>query len=173
MVTVLQVDRIHSPIGEIVVVVDDGQLCALDFGDCTARLQALLQRRYGETRLDAADDPHEVSSHIRAYLAGDYASLDAIRVRTAGTPFQEQVWAALRTIPVGSVWTYGQLAARIGRPTAMRAVGAANGRNPVALVLPCHRLVGANAALTGYGGGLARKQWLLAHEGVAAEALRL
>jgi len=86
-------------------------------------------------------------------------------VDPGGTEFQRTVWSALRTIPVGATRTYGQLAASIGRPTAPRAVGLANGRNPVAIVIPCHRVIGSNAALTGYGGGLPRKQWLLRHEG--------
>ena len=84
----------------------------------------------------------------------------------AGTPFQQQVWAALTGIEPGTTTTYGALAASIGRPRAVRAVGAANGRNPIAIVVPCHRLVGADGTLTGYGGGLERKRWLLAHEGV-------
>lgn len=124
----------------------------------------LLERRYAEVQLKQVTDPHDFSTRIRDYFDGDYAGLAAIPVDTGGTPFQHQVWTALREIPVGQTVTYSQLAARIGRPTAARAVGMTNSLNPVALVLPCHRVVGCNAALTGYAGGLDRKRWLLGHE---------
>jgi methylated-DNA-[protein]-cysteine S-methyltransferase len=111
--------------------------------------------------------PRAVLAPLEAYFAGDLGALRAIPVATAGTAFQRAVWSALREIPPGTTLGYGALARRIGRPSAIRAVGAANGANPVSVVVPCHRLVGAGGALTGYGGGLARKRWLLAHEGVA------
>ncbi|HET8842556.1 MAG TPA: methylated-DNA--[protein]-cysteine S-methyltransferase, partial [Ktedonobacteraceae bacterium] len=101
---------------------------------------------------------------LRAYLAGDPRSLDAIPVDTGGTAFQQQVWSALRSIPLGTTTTYGELAASLGKPKAYRAVGATNALNPIAIVLPCHRVVGADASLTGYAGGLHRKDWLLRHE---------
>jgi methylated-DNA-[protein]-cysteine S-methyltransferase len=88
-------------------------------------------------------------------------------VATNGTDFQKSVWHALRAIPAGQTVTYGELARRLGQPTAMRAVGLANGANPIGIVVPCHRVVGANGTLTGYAGGLERKRWLLAHESVA------
>jgi methylated-DNA-[protein]-cysteine S-methyltransferase len=109
-------------------------------------------------------DPCGFSSQVRSYFAGDYHCLDTIPVSTGGTPFQQQVWFALRTIPPGKTITYGELAAKLGKPTAYRAVGGTNALNPIAIVLPCHRVVGANASLTGYAGGLERKQWLLEHE---------
>jgi methylated-DNA-[protein]-cysteine S-methyltransferase len=168
----LQLDRIDSPIGTILIVVDDGRLCSLDYADYEQRMMTLLQRRYGSFHLAQTNDPHGFSSRIRAYLAGDYLCLDAIPVSTGGTPFQQQVWSALRTIPPGTTMSYGELAAEVGRPTAYRAVGATNALNPVAIVLPCHRVVGANASLTGYAGGLERKQWLLQHEGYALAASR-
>jgi methylated-DNA-[protein]-cysteine S-methyltransferase len=90
-----------------------------------------------------------------------------LTVTTGGTDFQRTVWKALRAIPAGETRTYGQLAAAIGSPRAVRAAGLANGQNPVAVIVPCHRVIGANGTLTGYAGGLARKRWLLAHEGVA------
>jgi methylated-DNA-[protein]-cysteine S-methyltransferase len=102
---------------------------------------------------------------LEAYFAGDLAALDGVTTRTAGTEFQQQVWAALRTIPVGATASYGEIAAQIGQKGAARAVGAANNRNPVAIVIPCHRVIGANGALVGYGGGLERKLLLLRHEG--------
>jgi methylated-DNA-[protein]-cysteine S-methyltransferase len=111
--------------------------------------------------------PNGFSSRLRAYLAGDLTCLDDIPLNTGGTPFQQQVWLALRTIPVGAVTTYGELVIRLGKtPNAARAVGITNSLNPIAIVLPCHRVVGANGDLTGYAGGLERKRWLLQHEGV-------
>jgi methylated-DNA-[protein]-cysteine S-methyltransferase len=94
-------------------------------------------------------------------------ALDGLTVTTGGTDFQRSVWKALRAIPAGETRTYGQLAAAIGSPKAVRAVGLANGRNPVALIVPCHRVIGANGTLTGYAGGLERKRWLLQHEGAS------
>jgi methylated-DNA-[protein]-cysteine S-methyltransferase len=105
-------------------------------------------------------------------LAGDLLAIDRVPVRTGGTAFQREVWAALRTIPAGKTISYGMLAARLNRSKAVRAVGAANGANPVGVVVPCHRVIGADASLTGYGGGLERKRWLLEHEGVRLSELR-
>src|SRR5579859_3067867 len=163
----LQFDRIDSPIGTILIVVDGERLCALDYAGYEQRMMTLLQRRYGPVHLAEATDPYGFSSRLQAYLAGDYGSLDTIAVSMGGTGFQQQVWSALRTIPAGTTMTYGELAARLGKPTASRAVGRANALNPIAIVVPCHRLIGANASLTGYAGGLERKHWLLRHEGCA------
>ncbi len=163
----LQFDRIDSPIGVILIVVDDERLCSLNFADYEQDMMALLQRRYGPVHLTQTTDPCGFSSRIRDYLAGDYRCLDTIPVSTGGTVFQQQVWSALRTIPVGTTMTYGELAKKVSRPTAYRAVGGTNALNPIAIVLPWHRVVGANGSLTGYGGGLERKQWLLRHEGYA------
>ena len=101
---------------------------------------------------------------LDAYFEGDICALGSLRVAARGTPFQEKVWQGLRAIPPGQTRSYGQLAAAIGRPGASRAVGAANHANPVGIVVPCHRVIGANGALTGYAGGLDRKRWLLEHE---------
>jgi methylated-DNA-[protein]-cysteine S-methyltransferase len=161
----LQFDCIDSPIGSIVLVVDEGQLCVLDYADYEPRMMKLLWRRYGEVHLERVSNPCGFSKRISDYLAGDYACLDAIPVSTGGTAFQREVWRALRSIPVGETRTYAELAAQVGRPTAYRAVGATNALNPVAIVLPCHRVIGASSALTGYAGGLERKRWLLQHEG--------
>ncbi|MEO6892212.1 MAG: methylated-DNA--[protein]-cysteine S-methyltransferase [Ktedonobacteraceae bacterium] len=162
----LQYDAIDSPIGTIMLVVDDGRLCSLDFADYERRMMTLLQRRYGQVHLTQTTDPYGFSSRIRDYLAGDYRCLDSIPVNTGGTTFQQQVWSALRTIPAGTTATYGKLAALVGKPTAYRAVGATNALNPVAIVLPCHRVIGVDTSLTGYAGGLERKHWLLRHEGL-------
>ncbi len=126
----------------------------------------LLHARYGRVRLREATDPLGFSSRMRAYLAGDLGCVNRIPVNTGGTAFQRQVWSALRVIPPGTVLSYGELAARLGKSTAYRAVGVTNALNPIAIVVPCHRLVGASGALTGYAGGLERKRWLLEHEGV-------
>lgn len=161
----LQLDVIASPIDNILIVVDGERMCSLDFADYKQRMMVLLERRYGSVHLTPATNPCGYSDLVRRYFAGDYHSLDAIAVSTGGTPFQQQVWSALRTIPPGTTTTYGKLAVQLGKPTAYRAVGAANALNPIGIVLPCHRVIGANASLTGYAGGLERKQWLLQHEG--------
>lgn len=160
----LLLDVIASPIDDIMIVVDGDRMCALDFADYQPRMMKLLERHYGSVHLTPANNPCGFSDLVRRYFAGDIHSLDAIAVSTGGTPFQQQVWSALRTIAPGTTATYGELAAQLGKPTAYRAVGATNALNPVGIVLPCHRVIGANAALTGYAGGLARKQWLLHHE---------
>lgn len=158
-------DRIASPVGAILVVWDDdGALRALDFEDYEARMQRLLRRHYGDYRLLPAEAPAAITDALAAFFAGDLAALAALPVRTNGTAFQRRVWTALRTIPPGRTSSYGALATAIGAPTASRAVGLANGANPIAIVVPCHRVIGANGALTGYGGGLDRKRWLLEHE---------
>jgi methylated-DNA-[protein]-cysteine S-methyltransferase len=162
----LLIDRIESPLGKIILVADDTSLCALDFEGYETRMIGLLQKRYAAVDLVESIDPHGFSRKIRAYLAGDYGSLANLPVNAGGTDFQQLVWQGLRSIPVGTTLTYGELAAQLGKPTAARAVGMANSLNPVAIVVPCHRVIGAQAKLTGYAGGLDRKQWLLEHEGV-------
>lgn len=159
-------DTITTPIGTVLLVVDGEHLCSLDYADYEPRMMALLQKRYGVVQLSKASDPCGFSSRVQRYFAGDFACLDEIPVSTGGTPFQQQVWTQLRTIAVGKTVTYGELAAQLGKPKAYRAVGATNALNPIALVLPCHRVIGSNASLTGYAGGLERKHWLLQHEGI-------
>lgn len=161
----LTLDRIPSPVGEVLVVTDaDGAVRALDFHDYEARLRLLLRRHYGEVVLTEGRAQEPVRRAVEAWFDGDLTALDAITVRTGGTDFQRAVWTALRDIPTGETRTYGQLAAAIGAPKAVRAVGLANGANPVGVIVPCHRVIGANGTLTGYAGGLERKRWLLAHE---------
>ena len=167
--TDLAIDRVDFELGQLLLVADGEALCALDFADYEARMMTLLNKRYSAVRLVETSNPNGFSDRLRSYLAGDLHSLDAISVATGGTPFQQQVWLALRSIPAGTVTTYGDLAARLGNPKAVRAVGMANSQNPVAIALPCHRVVGAHQRLTGYAGGLERKRWLLRHEGVAVE----
>ena len=162
----LQIDRIESPLGTILLVANEMSLFALDFVGYETRMMGLLQKRYPSVKLLETQDPQEFSSKIRAYLAGDYDSLDNIPVNAGGTDFQQLVWQRLRSIPVGTTLSYGELANKLGKPTAARAVGMANSLNPIAIVVPCHRVVSAKAKLTGYAGGLERKQWLLQHEGI-------
>lgn len=161
-------DRIAAPAGApfeaLLVVVDGLHLCALDFAGYEQRMHRLLARRYPSYRLVETRNPQGAAACLEAYLAGDMRAVDAVPVKTGGTEFQAAAWQALREIAPGTTATYGEQAARIGRPAAVRAIGAANGQNPIAVVLPCHRVVGANGSLTGYAGGLAAKQWLLAHE---------
>ena len=162
---ILTLERLPSPVGEMLLVTDaDGAVRALDFADYEERLRRLLARHAPGARVVEGRADARARAAIAAYFAGDAGAFDGVAVKTAGTAFQEAVWAALRAIPAGETRSYGQLAAAVGRPKAVRATGLANGRNPVAVVNPCHRVIGANGTLTGYAGGLERKQWLLAHE---------
>jgi methylated-DNA-[protein]-cysteine S-methyltransferase len=162
----LQLDHFASPIGTIRLITDDqGRLRALDFEDHEARNLRLLRRHYGADRLDRGAAPAAIASALEAYFAGELTALARIPTATAGTPFQETAWAALRAIPQGATRSYGEQAAAIGKPKAVRAVGLANGANPIGIVNPCHRVIGSDGSLTGYGGGLERKRWLLRHEG--------
>jgi len=162
----LAIDHIPSPIGTILLVADDRALYALDFEDTRQRMMELLEQHYGSVQLRAAKNPGGFSQKVRDYLDGDLAALDRIPVAMEGTPFQRKVWTRLRKIKCGTTVSYGELASAIGHPKAVRAVGSTNGRNPVALVVPCHRVIGADGSLTGYAGGLSRKRWLLRHEGL-------
>jgi methylated-DNA-[protein]-cysteine S-methyltransferase len=166
----LTLSRLPTPLGVMLVALDgEGALRALDWESHTARMHRLLGRLYGPAGVTLVDGAAEgpVFDRLRAFFAGDVRAIDDIPVATGGTPFQKAVWAALREIPAGETWSYARLAKRIGRPSAVRAVGAANGANPVGVVVPCHRVIGAGGALTGYGGGMDRKAWLLRHEGAA------
>jgi methylated-DNA-[protein]-cysteine S-methyltransferase len=162
----LSIDRgLASPVGDIALVWDQNEvLRALDFEDHEARLQRLLQRHYGRQELVAQPAPAAFRAALAGYFAGELEAIALLPVATSGTAFQRRVWSELRRIPAGTTTTYGTLAAALGAPTASRAVGLANGANPIAIVVPCHRVIGADGTLTGYGGGLQRKRWLLDHE---------
>ena len=163
----LTIDRLSSPIGTLLLVSDDdGRLRALDFDDYEDRMLRLLKTHYGDTTLAPGQASAPARRALDAYFAGDLGAIDDVPVATGGTPFQSAVWAALRRIPAGTTTSYGALAATIGHPSAMRAVGLAVGSNPVAIIVPCHRVIGADHSLTGYAGGLPRKRWLLEHEGI-------
>lgn len=163
----LLIDRIATPIGELALVADEaGKLRAVEWTDHEDRMQRSLRLHYGNEgyQLRNARNPGGSSADLRAYFNGDVAAIDGLKVATGGTDFQKSVWKALRTIPCGETISYALLAERVGRPTAVRAVGHANGDNPISVVVPCHRVIGTNGSLTGYGGGVERKRWLLAHE---------
>ncbi len=160
----LETDRFSTPIGDVFLVARGDTLCMLDFVDSEDGLGQRLARRFNGEPMTAAHNPRGLTSRLRDYFEGDLRAVDDIAVEFRGSPFQETVWRALREIPAGKTESYGRLAARIGRPAASRAVGHANSQNPIAIVVPCHRVIGANASLTGYAGGIHRKKWLLDHE---------
>jgi methylated-DNA-[protein]-cysteine S-methyltransferase len=167
---VLLVDEFETPIGILILAACNGKLRALEFTDRGAenlrRLKTDLPRRN-------VRDPFGFSTAIQEYFSGNSTAMDQIPVELDGTAFQQKVWLALRDIPEGTTISYAQLAFRVGSPKACRAVGITNGRNPIAVVLPCHRVIGSNGTLTGYGGGLARKEWLLRHEGAIVTQLQM
>jgi methylated-DNA-[protein]-cysteine S-methyltransferase len=155
----------ESPIGAITVAVRDGRLCALNFADYQPAQVRWLEQRFGPITFKPAPDPIGIITALTAYFGGGLAAFDTIELDAGGTSFQARVWSELRKVPVGRTVSYGELATRIGSPRAVRAVGAANGRNPISIVVPCHRVIGSDRRLVGYGGGLDRKRWLLRHEG--------
>lgn len=164
----LILDRIDTPVGQVLLVTDpDGAVRALDFHDFEPRMMRLLARHCGAFELVPGQAPAAVRKAVLSYFNGNAHALDDVATHTTGTDFQRAVWAALRTIPAGQTRTYGQIAKVIGSPRAVRAAGMANGQNPIALIVPCHRVIGANGTLTGYAGGVERKRWLLAHEAYA------
>lgn len=163
----LLIHEVETPIGRMLIVEDScGNLRATDWKEHEVHLSHSLRHHYGENGfvLEPGQHPSGLIDAIRSYFAGDLRAIDSLPVQTCGTPFQREVWHALRKIPCGTTISYGELAERIGRPTAVRAVGLANGSNPVGVVVPCHRVIGSDGSLTGYGGGIERKRWLLQHE---------
>ena len=164
----LTIDSLETPIGELLLVVDgEGRLRAVDWRDHEDRMLLLVRRYCGPRGCTLATGRAAATAALGAYFKGDLAAIDRLPVASGGTEFQRRVWAALRRIPCGETVSYATLAKEIGHPSAVRAVGHANGANPVSVVVPCHRVIGADGTLTGYGGGLSRKSWLLAHEGAA------
>lgn len=166
----IHIHTFESPIGPLTAAERGGRVCLLHFGADGPAVDDMVERWYpGEPR--ARQALPAVGSTLQRYFEGELAVLDSVAVEFNGTPFQKQVWQALRRIQSGSTISYAELARRIGNPSAIRAVGTANGANPVAVIVPCHRVIGSDGSLTGYGGGLERKQWLLSHEGVAVPRL--
>jgi methylated-DNA-[protein]-cysteine S-methyltransferase len=156
-----------TPIGPMMALASDEALCALEFSNPSrlGRLEARLRRWFGRCQIEDGAGPilARTREWLACYFQGDSRTAD-IPLDMRGAAFELRVWAALRDIPCGETTTYGAIAKRIGSPGASRAVGMANGANPIALIVPCHRVIGSNGTLTGYGGGLDRKAWLLAHE---------
>ena len=155
-----------SPVGTLLLTAEDGRLRGISFPG---------ERAAQTIGRDWCEDPapfEETVAQLEAYFRGARDAFD-LPLAPVGTPFQLTVWEALQTIPLGETMTYGALAARIGKPTASRAVGAANGANPLPIVIPCHRVIGADGSLIGFGGGVEIKRWLLDHEGALGESLPL
>jgi methylated-DNA-[protein]-cysteine S-methyltransferase len=161
----LALSRLDSPVGRLVFAADESRLRALEFYDSEDQLRAKLEHSLPEAQFATGARPAFVVDALEAYFGGDVTALEGLSAEGAGTPFQRKVWAALRTIPPGRTMSYRGLAEQIGCPGSFRAVGAANGQNPISLVVPCHRVIAADGTLCGYGGGLWRKEWLLRHEG--------
>ena len=162
----IQITTFESPIGTLTLAARGEWVCLLHFGPRGVQVDSALGRWYPNVPVHDDPDPAGAVGILRSYFDGDLGALDRIMVEMNGTLFQKKVWAALRAVPAGSTVAYGDIARVIAAPSAVRAVGAANGANPVAVIVPCHRIIGTNGTLTGYGGGLDRKRWLLHHEGV-------
>jgi methylated-DNA-[protein]-cysteine S-methyltransferase len=163
----IQIDRLKTPIGIMLIVTDcEANLRAVDWADCELRMHRLLQMHYGNDgiRIETSQLRSSASAALDQYFQGNLVAIDDLVVRTGGTVFQRDVWHALRSVPSGTTISYSDLAKQVGRPAAVRAVGAANGSNPVCIVVPCHRVIGSDGSLTGYAGGVERKRWLLRHE---------
>ena len=161
----IQYGPIETPIGRLHVFARDGALVFIDLRDDEAAARAQVRRRFPDERIESSGNPAGATTRLRSYFSGKLAALEELEVDPGGTRFQATVWSALRSVPPGTTVSYGELARRIGAGHAVRAVGAANGANPIPIVIPCHRVIGASGKLTGYGGGLDRKAWLLRHEG--------
>lgn len=170
---VLRTDHIESPIGRITFAVSQAGVCGLGIGEGWSKVKRGLEKAFGgagSVTFEDAEAP-ELRRRLEAYFAGQADALVGIDVDLRGTDFQLSVWAALLAVGPGATASYADIARRIGNPKAVRAVGMANGRNPVSLIVPCHRVIGADGSLTGYGFGIDRKRWLLEHEGALAREL--
>ncbi len=162
----LYFDIYQSPLGEIAIVTQNDTLVLLDFNDNQARIDKLLQRRFGQYQKQRAENSVDIAKRLDDYFNGDPLAFQGLNYLTEGSEFQQAVWENLRKIPWGSTISYAQLASNIGKPKAVRAVANANANNPLAIITPCHRVIGKNGTMRGYAGGEDRKVWLLKHEGV-------
>jgi len=161
---IVEIAKFDSPIGSITLAVSDQYLCALSFSESWPSAEVILGRRFGSIDSRKVEDSAGVVGHLKSYFSGSVEALSDINVDPGGTQFQRKVWAKLCELQPGETISYSNLACRVGSPAAVRAVGAANGANPIPIVIPCHRVIGADGRLVGYGGGIERKQWLLDHE---------
>ena len=165
----LMVARLESPIGEVRIASTTAGVCAVNFEDRWATVEERLETRFGKITSWEDGDPYRLAPQLKRYFAGSPETFDGLPLDSGGTEFQRAVWAGLRQIGRGETWSYSQLAAHVGNPKAVRAVGASNGRNPIAIIVPCHRVIGKAGELRGYACGLDRKRWLLELEGAQAE----
>lgn len=163
---ILYLDSIPSPLGNLFAVTDEKSLCALYFEQREARYLEWIRVQYGDVDLRRERERLGVRERLERYFAGDFSAFDGMALDPKGSDFQKSVWTALLAIPAGTTTTYGAVAQQLGSAKLARAVGLANGSNPIPVIVPCHRVIGTNGKLTGYGGGLPRKTWLLRHEGV-------
>ena len=164
----LTFDSFETPLGNMTAsVTETGALCLLDFTDCRDRWQGILERRFGSFVSQDGKNPQGIRDRMADYFNGtpSRTAFNGVQIDTGGTPFQQTVWKALQEIPYGETISYSELASRASSPKAVRAVGSANGRNPIAIIVPCHRVIALNGSLAGYAGGVGRKEKLLALEG--------
>ena len=164
---ILYVDTFETPLGDMTTVATvAGAICLLDFSDCKDRSNRLLHRRFGLFDIVTRKNPQDIRGRLAHYFKGENprAAFDGLELDSGGTAFQQSVWKALGKIPYGKTISYSELASQVKSPRAVRAVGSANGRNPIAIVVPCHRVIALNGALSGYAGGTDRKKKLLALE---------
>ncbi len=155
--------QLETPVGDVTLVLDGDTVVVCEFGDREARVARQLEQYYPDRQTMAGICPEPVKRAFADYFAGERDALDRIRTSPVGTEFEKRVWQDLRSIKAGRTDSYGAMAKRLN--SSARAVGRANGRNPIGLIHPCHRVIGADGSLTGYAGGLDRKEWLLRHEG--------
>ena len=158
-------DRIQTPIGELILVARDGVLLLLEFEEAMPRIERQMKARFTDFEMQLSTNPFGLTDIMRDYFGGNIHAIDNILTDGGGTSFEKQVWSELSKIPTGTSVSYGHIARTLGDINLSRAVGTANGRNPISIVVPCHRVIGADGSMTGYGGGIARKEWLLRHEG--------
>jgi methylated-DNA-[protein]-cysteine S-methyltransferase len=158
-------DHLTTPIGDMVLIARDGVLLLLEFDDSKDRYMREMRARFGDVTLTPQKNPSGFTEIMQRYFEGDVHAINDLITDGGGTDFEKQVWAELRAIPCGTTKSYGDIARKLGDINFSRAVGTANGKNPIAIVVPCHRVIGSNGTMTGYAGGLQRKEWLLRHEG--------
>jgi methylated-DNA-[protein]-cysteine S-methyltransferase len=160
----LEIAELDSPVGRLTIAARDGRLVSLCFDGLWPRRLAWLTKRHGDVHCRVTRDPAGIATRLGRYFGGDLDAFAGLEIDLEGTDFQRAVWSELRRIPAGETRSYAELARAIGAPAAVRAVGTANGANPIGIVVPCHRVIGSDGTLTGFAGGLAAKRWLLEHE---------
>ncbi len=165
----LFVERMRTPIGILLLTHDDRRVCNAEFHDQAERRNKELAHHFQGAKLERRYEPSNFAAALARYFKGELCAIDKLPVAKLGTEFQQRAWKALRCIPAGQTRSYGEQAAKLGRANAARAIGRTNGLNPISIIVPCHRLIGANGSLVHYGGGLERKRWLIEHEAKFAQ----